>query len=531
MKQTGRTGGTPNTRQCTRAARIFAIATILGAAPLHAQAQRAPASPSAAANVTRPDSVTIRLTNTELRAAVQLVGQYLDRPVIFSGPGGATVTLETPRPIARADVPRLLQSLLDSQNYELVSDTIGRVYRVRPKEQPKPAVPVQQGGFDAIRSASGGVELFVVPLKHARAIDVAIMVNALYGKATNGSALGRRLTLGDELRLNQVPPYGSMQQQQNVPPQQAVVQPIQPNAGGFTGEVTIVPDSRANNLLVRANHADFTLIENVVKQLDMRPLQVMIEVLIAEVRRDRSLSFGVDVELGTTNVSKGAGTTAAGILSGAGAQGSSLGLGEFAIKVMGIGGINLDATLRAAAGRGDVSIVSRPVVLTANNQEAEIVVGSQRPFVQVSRSLPTDAAVRDQIVQYKDVGTKLTVRPSISIDGSVELEVKQEVSSATTETAFNAPVISTRSVQTQLIVKDGQTVVLGGLTDKQKDVSQNGIPILSSIPWIGGLFGHASRQMTETELFIFITPRVIRSDEDAERLTAPLEERARRHGP
>ena len=253
----------------------------------------------------------------------------------------------------------------------------------------------------------------------------------------------------------------------------------------------------------------------------------MIEVLIAEVRRDKSLNLGVDIDLGETTVSKTPGTTATGSISGAGDSG----LGDFAIKVMKIGGINLDATLRAVAGKNHVSILSRPVVLTANNQEAEIVVGSQRPFVQVSRSLPTDQAIRDQVVQYKDVGTKLTVRPSISVDGSVELEVKQEVSSATTETAFNAPVISTRSVQTQLLIKDGQTVVLGGLTDKQKDVTSRGVPFLSSIPFIGGLFGHVSRQTTETELFIFLTPRVIRSDEDAARLSAPLEQRSLQSAP
>jgi general secretion pathway protein D len=297
--------------------------------------------------------------------------------------------------------------------------------------------------------------------------------------------------------------------------------------GGFTGEVTIVPDARANNLLVRANRTDYALIENVVQQLDTRPLQVMIEVLIAEVRRDKALSLGVDLGLGETTVSKTVGTTVTGSLSGAG----DAGLGDFAVKVMKIGGINLDASLRAVAGKGNVSIVSRPVVLTANNQEAEIVVGSQRPFVQVSRSLPTDQAIRDQVVQYKDVGTKLTVRPSISVDGSVELEVKQEVSSATTETAFNAPVISTRSVQTQLLIKDGQTVVLGGLTDKQKDVSTRGIFFLSSLPLIGGLFGHVSRQTTETELFIFLTPRVIRSDEDAAKISQPLERRSREQAP
>jgi general secretion pathway protein D len=111
------------------------------------------------------------------------------------------------------------------------------------------------------------------------------------------------------------------------------------------------------------------------------------------------------------------------------------------------------------------------------------------------------------------------------------LEVLQEVNAATTETAFNAPVISTRSVQTSLLLRDGQTAALGGLSDRQKDSNQHGVPLLSRIPLLGGLFGGASRRTTETELFLFITPRLMRNDEDAQELTAPLLERAKKVKP
>ncbi len=286
----------------------------------------------------------------------------------------------------------------------------------------------------------------------------------------------------------------------------------------LTGELTIVSDSRGNSLLVRANAADMALIREVVQALDVRPLQVLIEVLIAEVRRDRSLGVNVEGVLNPTPIGK-EGATLEGTLG-------SAGLGDFALRVMGIGGLDLEATLRAASARGSVRILTRPVVLATNNQTAEIVVGSQRPFVQVQRALPTDGGSRDQVVQYKDVGIKLTVRPTISMDGSVQLEVTQEVSNATSELAFNAPVISTRSVRTQLLVQDGQTVALGGLTDRQRESRQEGLPWLSAIPLIGGLFGGATRQTTETELFVFLTPRIIRTDDDALRLSAPMRDRA-----
>jgi general secretion pathway protein D len=469
----------------------------------------------------QPDSVTIRIVNTDLRSAIQIVQQYLEKPVIFVGAGaGPQVTLELPRPIPRSDVPRLLRGLLDAQGYEFVEDTASGTYRARPKEQPRPAAPTLptpqlQGSTGPGGKQQAIAELFVIALKHARAADVAGTINALFGR-TNAPQFGagpaRAPTLPDQLRMIQIPPPEALPQ--SVPGTVG-------RTAAITGDVTIVPDTRVNSLLIRANRADFELIQAAVHQIDVRPLQVLIEVLIVEARRDRSFSLGIEAAIADQHV-KGSDNSSVG---GSFTPGST-GLGDFTLKVMGAGGYDLNATIRAAAGRGDIKIVSRPVVLAANDEEAQVIVGTQRPFVQVSRALPTDASVRDQIVQYRDVGTKLNVRPTISTDGTVQLSVTQEVSSATTETAFDAPVISTRSVSTDLLVKDAQTIALGGLTDKQRDVQSTGIPILSSIPFFGGIFGHHARNTTETELFIFLTPRVIRTDEDAARLTDPMRQRA-----
>ena len=474
------------------------------------------------------DSVTLRIVNTDLRSAVQIMQQYLEHPVIFYGAGaGPQVSFETPRPVPRAEVVRLLRGLLDSQGYELVDDEQSATYRARPKEQARPAplaMPVSGAMPPGQQppSRQSATELFVIALRHARAADVAVTINALFGRTSSaGAAPGgnRPSTLADELRTIQVPPV-------DAPPLPQSVAGIAGRPATVTGDLTIVADARANSLLIRANRADFELIRATVEQIDVRPPQVLIEVLIVEARRDRSFSLGVDASIGDQRVAHTENTTVGGTFTP-----GSLGLADFTLKVMGVGGYDLEASIRAAAGRGDVKIVSRPVVLAANDEQAEVVVGSQRPFVQVSRALPTDGAVRDQIVQYKDVGTKLTVRPTISIDGTVQLNVAQEVSSATTETAFNAPVISTRSVRTDLLVQDGQSIVLGGLTDAQRGVQTGGVPFLSSLPFIGGLFGRYARNSIETELFIFLTPRVIRTDDDAKRLTDPLRKRAEKIEP
>ena len=240
---------------------------------------------------------------------------------------------------------------------------------------------------------------------------------------------------------------------------------------------------------------------------------MLIEVLIVEARRNRSFSLGADFALASQPAGEVA-DSVSGTLTGGG-------LGDLVIRLMGLGHEQVEATLRAAASKGDVHILSRPVLLASNNTEAHLLVGSQRPFVQVSRSLPTDTPSRDQVVEYRDVGTKLSVRPTINEDGYVSLVIQQEMSAATSEVQFDAPVISTREAETQLLVKDGQTIMLGGMRDRETDAVQTGIPILSHIPIIGGLFGSTDRSRSDTELYLFLTPHILRTDADADSLTRP----------
>jgi general secretion pathway protein D len=256
--------------------------------------------------------------------------------------------------------------------------------------------------------------------------------------------------------------------------------------------------------------------KSAIQQLDARPMQVMIEVLIAEVRRDKQDSPGLTASLPTQALGLGA-ATIAGTLTGGAA-------GDLALKVFNLGGVKADVALSVLASSSNVTILSRPVVLAQNNQEARIMVGSERPFIQLFRSLPTDAAVRDQVVQYRDVGTQLTIRPTINPDNYVTMSVLQQVSSATAETQFGAPIISTREAKTQLMVRNNQTVVIGGLIDHQRETTSSGVPVLKDIPLIGGLFRSAAQQRTNvTEMFIFITPHVLRTDQDLDAITQDIQ--------
>jgi len=449
------------------------------------------------------DSVSVRFVDADIRAVIQAIAQYLPKPVLV-GPIQATrVTLETPGPVDRATLRALLRGLLQSQNLEFVEDSA--FYRIGPRAEQEQQ-PARRASSD-----SGPVQLFVIRLRHARASDVAATVNQLFGGtgAFSGQSGLSTGTLSDELRRNVVPPAGA---------QPAQGQPPTAHQSTLSGSVTIVPDQLTNSLLVRSSERDFDVIKEAVEQLDIRPLQVLIEVLIVEARQDRSFSLGADIFVPPHSVDKGDGTAGGSTVGG--------GLGDLVITLMNLGRANIDATIRAAASRGDVKIISRPVLLASNNQEARFLVGSQRPFVQVSRSLPTDSPQRDQVIQYRDVGTKLTVRPTINQDGYVSLLIQQEINQATNEVQFDAPVISTREAVTQVLVRNGQTIVLGGLRDQQKDVTQGGVPILSGIPILGGLFGRSDRKLSNTELYLFLTPRILRTDADADSVTAPRLQRS-----
>ncbi len=453
-------------------------------------------SAAAAQDPARPagDTVSLRIVDTELKAVIQLLGRYLPKPVIAANVPAVRVSLDTPRGVTGPEAAVLLRGLVEAHGLRFLEDSA--FFAITPRPDTGRTV----GGV----GAQAPIKLHVVRLKHARAADAAATIAQLFG--VSGSFAGRgglsAGTLGDELRRTQIPPAGA--------PPPVAGPPAESGQSVLGGAVTVVPEDLTNSLFVRASDEDFAVIKEAVQQLDVRPLQVLIEVLIIEAQTDKSFSLGADLFVPPRGPD---GSVEAQVTGG--------GLGDLVIRLLKLGRRDIDATIRAAQSKGQLEIVSRPVLIASNNTEARLLVGSQRPFVQVSRSLPTDVPSRDQVVQYRDVGTKLLVRPTINQDGYVSLLIQQEINAATSEVQFDAPIISTREVSTQLLVKDGQTIVIGGLKDQQRERNQSGVPILSGIPIIGGLFGSASRRSNATELYLFLTPRILRTDEDASRVTDP----------
>jgi general secretion pathway protein D len=286
---------------------------------------------------------------------------------------------------------------------------------------------------------------------------------------------------------------------------------------GQSGDIRIIAEESSNSLLVRATDSDWALVQQIIQGVDLRPLQVLIEVTIAEVQRTHDFDLGVSGNVKQTPKGKN-GTIVTGT---APSQASDR---DFIVELTGGNGtINYDVAIAALQERGDVRVLSLPVIIAQNNRQAVLNVGSSRPFVQVSQTVPNDPTGRVQTVQYIDVATTLTITPTINPDGYVNLQVSQTDNSATNEVQFDAPVINKREATTQIFIRDGQTTVIGGLADNSRSHDVSGIPFLSRIPLVGPfLFGRVTQNETANELFLFLTPHIISNDTDVDKLRDAL---------
>ncbi len=503
---------------------VLVLAAAALAAPLSAQQEAADRAAAAA-----DTGVSFDFQNAELRAVLTALAEAAGVNIVYSDLPDRSVTLRTPDPVPPEEVRGLLESVARANGLELESAAgVLRVYE--PEESAAPADTAAAPGRPE-RGAPGRQKLFVHRLDHADAETVVQTLRTLFGLGGGGLGGGGgdvgRTSLSEDLRRQSRAGYRSLQ-----PPAEEAAGAAGAGRGGqqarartgrggdgeeagmsvlLRAPAEIVPDPRSNAVLVLATPPDYETIKGAIEKLDVRPLQVLIEVLIAEVRQTDDFALGNSIEVPIEG-EDGVGFTLEGGTAG-----------DVALQVLGIGGVGASTVLSALATTSDVRILSRPVVMAQNNKEARILVGDQRPFVQLQRSLPTDASVRDQVVQYRNVGTELRIRPTINRDGYVNLSVLQEVSNATAQVQFGAPVINTRESETDVLVKDGHTAVLGGLVDHQTDLTESGIPLLKDIPLLGGLFGTTSESRVATELFILLTPHVLSSDRDMRRAREEFE--------
>lgn len=309
----------------------------------------------------------------------------------------------------------------------------------------------------------------------------------------------------------------------------------------FSNEVKIVADPATNALIITADPSDWKSINRIVDKLDIRRLQVFIEALVIEVRGSTTKQLGLEwlsgVPLGngvtlvggqnfgtlkSTGAAIGGATATAGQTANqvaAVAAVASLGGGLTAGIVRGqtLGGI-----LRALESNGDTNIVSTPNILTMDNEEAEIVVGQNVPFVTGSSSTQAGVANPFTTIERKDVGLTLRVKPQISQGNSIRLEIFQEISSIdlAANTAGATDIITNkRSIKTVILANNEETIVLGGLIRDDVTESVQKVPCLGNIPIAGEIFKFTDVKKQKINLMVFLRPHIINNIEDIQTIT------------
>ncbi|CAK0738968.1 general secretion pathway protein D [Gammaproteobacteria bacterium] len=404
-----------------------------------------------------------------------------------------------------------------------------------------------------------GGNTVVIYLHYAQAKDLVGVLTGV-SKGTDSSSLRRSGSGGSSSGQGAPPPPSSPSS----------------SGGGAFKDVSIEADEATNALVITAPPDQMRTILSVIHQLDIRRAQVLVEAIIAEVSATRANELGVQWAVdGIGSSGKGGigngggpvgivnfprsgsgGTGLADVLSGAAAGGDAaaaalggaLGSGLNLIGGNFRGNFRFAALIRALSSDGSTNILSTPNLLTLDNQEAEIVVGTNVPFLtgsysnsmtgsslggygsSASGSTSTLGSVANslglgtsgtsgyvsnpfQTIQRQDVGLTLKVKPQINEGSSVKLEIQQEVSALTTPPqgiSTSDVVTSKRSIKTTVLVDDGQMVVLGGLIDDQVQENQNKVPLLGDIPLIGGLFRSSSNNINKRNLMIFLHPVILR---------------------
>jgi general secretion pathway protein D len=406
----------------------------------------------------------------------------------------------------------------------------------------------------------GGVRFYVYQVRNGRAERIApLLQQAFTGRAPAPSAtpppsLAPGTPAGTIVGAPQFQAQPAVPVA-NQPPSQVNVQ-VQPGAatnaaaaalaargittgegGGVVRNIQAVADRDNNTILIVATPAEYSIIEAALKKLDIQQRQVVIEVTIAEVALTDDLTFGVEwLFRGGAPSGRGSGgnlTTTSPFNPQPTGTGSTTGTSTGLSILQGFfylinnaafpGGVQ--AALHLLDSYGDVKVISNPHLAALDNQKATIKVGESIPICQQTIVGGTTNAVTTT-ASYIDTGVLLQVTPHINVGGLVTLEVQAQVSQAgATTTVCESPPINTRSIETLLSVPTGQTMVMGGLILEDKENSSSGLPLISRIPILGGLFGSQELKNNRTELVMFITPHVVENESDARSIIDDLRHR------
>ena len=294
------------------------------------------------------------------------------------------------------------------------------------------------------------------------------------------------------------------------------------NVRDASGNLTVIPDINSNSIIVVTPPQNRAMVEAVLKQLDQIPAQVMIETLIVEANLSDTQKFGIEWSLGGANTHPFGDKNATNQTSQSFGDAAASTTQPTGFKYT-LTGTQYSAFLQAVQTDTQFEVLSTPRIFTSNNITAQINISQSLPYVT---STTQDSITGATLFNYSflDVGIVLTVTPRITSNGYVTMDVTQTANELQGyDTTINAPIVNQREASTTVSVKDSETVVLGGIIQNSTAKTVNKIPILGDLPLLGNLFRDNNTVKAKTELLIFLTPHVVRNQDDAKRLREDTE--------
>lgn len=361
---------------------------------------------------------------------------------------------------------------------------------------------------------SGKRKLYSYAVQNSRAADIAASLQLVLGNGDGGG-----IPASQEAPLINVGGAGAVQDGGIGAERRSPISVTTPSvSAGPPGGLRIVPNAQNNSLLIYANGEEYGFIRDALEKLDQPVAQVLIEATLAEVTLSDDLRFGLDFSVFRSG-SNGTNTISSSTNS-SGTPASTF--PGFSVSVI---GSTASAVLNTLQSKTNVRVLSAPKILTLNNEPATLQVGDQVPIVtQQSQGVVSPGAPLVNNIELRDTGVILQVTPRVNESGTIILDISQEVSDVaeTTTSGINSPTIQQRRLASTVATRSGEMIALGGLIRNRQTKTKSGIPLLSQIPLIGGLFGRDVETGARTELIILITPTVIRSPAETKNIVNAL---------
>ena len=411
--------------------------------------------------------------------------------------------------------------------------------------------------LDVPPEKGGGRSVHVYAVENSKAADLAGVLGNLYGGG--GGGRGRR-GRGEDNNQNNTSQSDSDsgtglrsggglggRGSRGGGTSSVLIEPKEGETQLFKEVVRIVADEISNSLIILATPRDYDKIRDVLVRIDVVPRQVLIEAIIAEITLNDDLQFGLEYAFASGGVKNLFGSVGEGGSSGIGVgEEGGLSIGNSALlqsgakRAVNIGKNGLFsfitdqehflALIHAVHARSKVNILATPHVIAADNREAHILIGEEVPILTSTQQSTLASANIVSSIQYRDTGTILTILPQVNSAGLVNMEIRQEVSNVGV-TSFgdtNSPSFTSRETETTVVVRNRESVLIGGIIDERVERSRNGIPFLMDVPVLGRLFRVEQDKRERTELIILITPYVIRDRNEAQAVTQEFTNRVGR---